>query len=43
MSELPTLTEAFEAGCPLSDLVLTLHLGFTLRDYHESRNTEETQ
>lgn len=27
MSEWPTLSEAFEAGCPIADLVLTLHLG----------------
>lgn len=38
----PTLSEGLDAGCPIADLVLTLHLGFTLRDYHESRTTEET-
>jgi len=43
MSEWPTLSEGFAAGCPIADLVLSLSIGFTLREWHESRNTEETQ
>ena len=42
MSELPDLSAGFAAGCPIADLVLSLSIGFTLREWHDMRTANTT-